>query len=141
MTDALDTQIRILVTELMDSAPQAPTLPEIELGEARGAVDGERSLVDYDDLRRPHKHPRPFRLAVAVVVAATIVVIAGLLVLGGGGGGPKIQTTAGQRTGTWKLADDVLSGTWQQNTTGGPPPGVLSCPNTSKMCIRDRHRA
>ena len=131
MADALDTQIRILVTELMDSAPQAPTLPEIELGEARGAVDGERSLVDYDDLRRPHKHPRPFRLAVAVVVAATIVVIAGLLVLGGGGGGPKIQTTAGQRTGTWKLADDVLSGTWQQNTTGGPPPGVLSCPNTS----------
>jgi hypothetical protein len=131
MTDALDTQIRILVTELIDSAPQAPSLPEIEWREKRDAGKGERSGVDYDDLRRPLKHLRHFRCAAAVAVAATTVIIAGLLVLGGGGGGPKIPTIGGQQSGMWTLADDVLSGTWQLNTTGGPPPGYLSCPSAS----------
>jgi hypothetical protein len=130
VTDALDTQIRMLVTELMDAAPQAPALPEIEQWQSRGAADGERASADDRAGGRRRGDSRHFRLAAAVAVAATIVVIAGLLVLGGGGG-PKVPTAAGQRTGTWALADDVLSGTWQQNTKGGPPPGVLSCPSTS----------
>src|ERR1700679_857898 len=113
MTDALDTQIRILVTELMDAAPQAPSLPEIEWREERGGEDGGRTSIDRQKL---HKHRRPFRLGAAVALAATVVVVAGLLVVGGGGGAPKIPSTAGQRTGTWKLADDVLSGMWEQNT-------------------------
>jgi hypothetical protein len=41
VTDTLDTQIRILVTELMDSAPQAPSITDIELLQARRSIDIE----------------------------------------------------------------------------------------------------
>ncbi len=70
------------------------------------------------------------RLAVAFAVAAVVVVIAGLLMLGETGNRGKERTVEPSKTGTWKLADDVLSGTWQQYTSG-PPPGTLSCPTTS----------
>ncbi len=70
------------------------------------------------------------KLAAALSVAAVVVIVVGVLVLGGGGSGPTRSRTAAVKTGTWKLADDVLSGTWQQSTTG-PPPGVLTCPIVS----------
>jgi photosystem II stability/assembly factor-like uncharacterized protein len=92
-------------------------------------ADLERSVVDKDHPPRPRRRPHHFRLAAAVAVVVVVVVIAGLLVLGGGST-PKGETTD-VRTGTWKLMDDPLSGTWQQNTKGGPPPGSLSCPTAS----------
>jgi hypothetical protein len=147
MTDALDTQIRILVTELMNTAPQAPSLPEIEWRETRGAEDAERPSSRSDHGRRPDPRRRHVGLAAALAVAATVVILAGLLVFssgggtgGGGGGAPKAPPTAvGPQTGTWRLADDVLSGTWQQNTTGGPPRGVLSCPGPSTCYAMSGH--
>ena len=91
---------------------------------------GEFPKTDAPSLRL-YDQPRRLRPVAALAVVMAIAIVGGLLVLGGGGGTPTHPTIAGQRTGTWKLADDVLSGTWQQNTKGGPPPGVLSCPNTS----------
>ncbi len=84
---------------------------------------------DRDSIVLPPASRRP-RLAVAFAVAAVVVVISGLLVLGGTGNRSKEPTLAASKTGTWKLADDLLSGTWQQYTSG-PPPGSLSCPTTS----------
>jgi hypothetical protein len=130
MTDTLETQIRILVTELMDSAPQAPSVHDIELLEARRGVKLEPPVVD-DETGRLRRGPRRLRFAAVVAVAAVVVVIAGLLVVGGNST-PQGRTTNVQ-TGTWKLMDDPLSGTWQLNPTGGPPPGSLSCP-TPAIC-------
>ncbi len=95
-----------------------------------------------------HQHLTHLRPAAIFAVISAIVIIAGVLVLVGGGGAPNGPTTpehqAGRPlsggahrgtghvlTGTWKLMDDTLSGTWQQNTAGGPPPGYLSCPSPS----------
>ena len=58
MTDILDSQIRILVTELMDSAPQAPSITDIELLQARRSNDLERPVVDKSD---PHQQRRRAR--------------------------------------------------------------------------------
>lgn len=77
---------------------------------------------------RLHKRPGYLRPVAACVVAIAVVAITGVLAFGGGGT-PREASLI--RTGTWQLADDSLSGTWQQNTTGGPPPGYLSCPSTS----------
>src|ERR1700722_15522463 len=73
---------------------------------------------------------RRSRLAVVVAGATVVIVLAGLLVLGGSGNPGKEPTTVTAKAGTWKLADDVLSGTWQQYTSG-PPPGSFTCPTTS----------
>ena len=58
MTDTLDTQIRMLVTELMDSAPQAPSITDIEFLQARRSIDLERAVVDRADPRRQRRRPR-----------------------------------------------------------------------------------
>jgi hypothetical protein len=125
MTDALDTKIRALVIELIDSTPPAPSLSEIEflkehstdrapVGSAAGASEARRGGL---------------RLRiVAVSVAAAAILLAGGLVLGLGGSN---DAHSHVQSGTWTLMDDSLSGTWQQNTTGGPPPGDLSCPTVS----------
>lgn len=92
-------------------------------------------------------HKRHVRPVAALVMVCVVGLIAGTLVLVGGGSAPKIPTTGRQSlpfspraarggdshvlSGTWKLMDDTLSGTWQQNTTGGPPPGYLTCPSPS----------
>lgn len=92
-------------------------------------------------------HSRHMRPVAVFVVICVVGIIAGALVLVGGGTASRTPTTgahAGQlepqvakganshvQTGTWKLMDDALSGTWQQTTTGGPPPGFLSCPSPS----------
>lgn len=105
MTDTLDTQIRILVTELMDAAPQAPSITDIEVLQARRSIDLERSAVDEADPRRKPGRPRrgavaPRRrcaprsrgwasgrrwaIAIPIVIAALVLV----LLLGFGSGGP-----------------------------------------------------
>ena len=80
MTDPLDTHIRILVTELMDSAPQAPSITDIDLLQARRSIDSES--------RRPHKESRRgpltsggwsrdrrWVIAVPIVIAVLVLVL------------------------------------------------------------------
>jgi hypothetical protein len=71
-TDTLDDQIRTLVTELMDSAPQAPTLSELE-----GREDRRTTTSDGAD-RNSSVGRRPLALAgglVAVMAAVLLVVL------------------------------------------------------------------
>ena len=95
MTDILDTQIRMLVTELMDAAPQAPSVADIELLQATRSIDLEGSAVNRADpgrQRRRARHnsvpPRKMRLtsrgwtrgrrwviAVPIVTAALVLVL------------------------------------------------------------------
>jgi hypothetical protein len=129
MTDKLDIQIRSLVMELVEAAPPAPSLDELE--------DMERIRVSAGESpRRPkgsvqaHDRTRRVRRSAAVLAAcAAVLVVAGVLVIGGGGGTPQAGRSPVQ-SGTWRLADDVLSGTWSQYTHG-PPRGSLTCPTTS----------
>ena len=58
MTDLLDAQIRNLVTELMNSAPQAPSIADIELLQATRSNDLEGSVVNRDDPRRQRRRTR-----------------------------------------------------------------------------------
>ena len=94
------------------------------LGEASSCIlmrlrSGSTTNLAVCDLSQPSPWSWPLRLWVACWSSAEEVVHR------------TTRRQQAQRSGTWKLADDVLSGTWQQNTKGGPPPGVLSCPNTS----------
>jgi hypothetical protein len=104
-----------LLEDIMETTPSAGTL----------APDDTASIGLNPVSRRP-------RLMGAFAVVAVMVIVAGLLVFGGGGHPGQGSTSTAAKTGTWKLADDVLSGTWQQYTSG-PSPGSLSCP-TASMC-------
>ena len=129
MTDTLDSQIRVLLSELMDAAPQAPPLSDIEWRDVGRAADTvHRSDPKVTSTRRRRHSPR-LPLVAAFVVPLAIVAVAGLLLLGGNAA--HSPTTASQPGGTWKLTDDSLSGRWKEYTSGGPPPGSLSCPSTS----------
>jgi hypothetical protein len=101
-------------------------------------------MPTYESMPTPLRVQPPKRLRVSVLVALAVVLLlaAGLWA---SGTGQKHQSTSkttnttqnknqalAQATGTWKLADDVLNGTWAQYTSG-PPPGTLSCP-TSSIC-------
>ncbi|MGC2484983.1 MAG: hypothetical protein WA359_01900 [Acidimicrobiales bacterium] len=92
---------------------------------------------------------RRTRLAVVLLVAAAL--IAAVIGLRGGGQGgplrtswqsgstyPATATNSAHAVGTWKLLDDVLSGKWQQNTSG-PPPGYASCPTISTCYVLSGH--
>jgi hypothetical protein len=58
VTDILDTEIRILVTELMNAAPQAPSITDIELLQARRSTDVEGSVVNRADPGRQRRRTR-----------------------------------------------------------------------------------
>jgi hypothetical protein len=111
-------------------ASSSPIFDELRLDIMAEPSEASQPQDGHATSLRLHDKPRSIRPAAAFAVAAAVVVLAGLLVLGGGGSAPRGPTTTAPRAGTWTLADDVLSGTWQQNTKG-PPPGVLSCPSTS----------
>ena len=53
MTDAVDHQIRLLVTELMESAPQAPSLSELEWRDDQIAAGSNRAMQRARSRRRP----------------------------------------------------------------------------------------
>jgi hypothetical protein len=108
----------------------------------------EAANTDAETLQlRHHRSTRPL---VAITALAAIALVASVLVINGGtspkavaGHGRQADSPSSSgnsntqlphvRTGTWTLADDLLNGTWQQNPTGGPPPGSLSCP-TASIC-------
>lgn len=80
-------------------------------------------------------------LAIAVTVIMVVIATVSFLSRGGGLSSPITSTwqpghsmpldlKSHSRHGTWVLADDVLTGTWQQNVSG-PPPGYFTCPDTS----------
>jgi photosystem II stability/assembly factor-like uncharacterized protein len=89
------------------------------------------------------------RLVVAAVAAAVVALVVGLLVGVGNEPGTTSRATTpwqlGQafhgsgheRTGQWQLVDDVLSGTWQQYTSG--PPGGGVCPTASACYVMAGH--
>jgi hypothetical protein len=58
VTDILDTQIRMLVTELMGAAPQAPSITDIELLQARRSTDLEGSVINRADSGRQRRRAR-----------------------------------------------------------------------------------
>jgi hypothetical protein len=95
-------------------------------------------LGDASSLRL-HRRAR-LLVGTVIAVAAMVAVIAGLFAFDGGSNAPKSPAVTAQRAGTWRLADDVLSGTWQQYADG-PPPGVLSCPTTSTCYAMSGHYA
>ncbi|MDA8312140.1 MAG: hypothetical protein M0Z46_16345 [Actinomycetota bacterium] len=104
----------------------------------------ERSVEPVMVRRFPPRRSARRRWPVLVAVAAAVVVVlstlAGVGVLGGGGLGRSFTTSwkaarpfvhassrgATTRRGTWRLVDDLLTGSWQQNVYG-PPPGQFSC--------------
>lgn len=113
-------------------------------------------------LRNQSRYRRP---SIAFAVATVILLVVGLTVFGPGGGGkngasttlPKgaittpwhaarplsVATKGGavqQRSGTWTLVDDVLSGRWQQSLVG-PPGGSLACPSMSTCYVMSGHYA
>ena len=136
MSDKLDTQIRSLVMELVDAAPPAPSLHELEDME-RIRASAEESPHRPDGSVKAHDRTRRVRRSAVLLVCAAFLVVAGVLVVGGGGGTPE----AGRlplHSGTWRLADDVLSGTWSQYTHG-PPRGSLTCPTTSVCYVMSGH--
>src|ERR1700677_861316 len=136
MNDRLDTQIRSLVMELVDAAPPAPSLHELE-GMERIRAFAEESPRRPDGSVEAHDWSRRVRRSSVLVVGAAVLVMAGLLVVGGGGGTPQ----AGKlplHSGTWRVADDVLTGTWSQYTDG-PPRGSLTCPTLSVCYVMSGH--
>jgi photosystem II stability/assembly factor-like uncharacterized protein len=105
-------------------------------------------------LRNQSRYRRP---SMAFAVAAVTLLVVGLTVFGPGGGGRKGAITTPweaarslsvapnggathQRSGTWTLVDDVLSGRWQQSLLG-PPSGYLVCPTASTCYVMSGHYA
>ena len=136
MSDKLDTQIRSLVIELVDAAPPAPSLHELEDME-RIRASAEESPRRSEGSVKAHDRTRRFRRSAVLVACAAVLVVAGVLVVGGGGGTPQAGRLPLQ-SGTWRLADDVLSGTWSQYTHG-PPRGSLTCPTVSVCYVMSGH--
>jgi len=116
---------------------------------AGGLSDDVAGSVRLRDDRRARRQVPAF------TVAAVILLVAALLVFGGGSGGLKGPITTPwqparplsaaaqegggrEQGGTWRLVDDLLRGTWQQNTSG-PPPGYLSCPSVSTCYAMSGH--
>jgi hypothetical protein len=58
VTDILDIQIRMLVTELMDAAPQAPSVADIEILQAKRSIDLEGSVVNRAEPGRQRRRAR-----------------------------------------------------------------------------------
>lgn len=136
MSDTLDTQIRRMVIELVDEAPPAPSLHELEEIE-RTRAGSDRSRDRRIDPFVPHGSTRRIRRSVALVACVAVLVIAGVLLLQGGGGTPQAGRVP-LHSGTWSLVDDVLSGTWNQYTNG-PSRGSLSCPTVSTCYVMSGH--
>lgn len=130
MNDPVDTQIRMVVTELIGSAPDAPSQEDIERRELQKIEFGKGTVSGWSAQRPFHlrfRHTKPIAI-LAVIVA--VLLVSGILLLGGGSGP---QNSLGGRAATWQLMDDQLSGILHQNKNGGPPQGSLSCP-TESIC-------
>ena len=117
----------------------------------RSLLDGETGSDTEGRLALPRlRRQAPYHQPAAMfAVAATILLVVGLVVFVGGGSGLARPVTSPwhsghpfaiaakpstHKGGWWRLVDDLLSGTWRQNTSG-PPPGYLDCPSTSACYV------
>ena len=113
--------------------------------------EGDRHKTLIGPTTHLHSAVRPIRrasMALAAVAAALLLVV-GLLSVGGSGSsehtrvssqarhrlsGGTQATAASLKTGTWRILDASVEGTWEQNTSG-PPVGYLTCP-TASICYQ-----
>jgi hypothetical protein len=165
MSDQLRDELLMRVSELMgaEDIVSAEDTPENESQRAQAVL--ARVLENVQSEARPRRHvKRPNwlsarssrgRIVVAASVAIALILLAGVLVsiVGGSSRLNSPITTARQsgktlitkqagaagavRHGTWMLADDSSSGTWQQIPVG--PPGVgVTCPTASACYEMDK---
>jgi hypothetical protein len=76
--DILDARIRAFVTELIESAPQAPALPQLELGDHQQVAPGPNVPGDGPTRRTPH---RPDTIRVLISTAVVLAALAGIATL------------------------------------------------------------
>jgi hypothetical protein len=118
------------------------------------ALDGASSdgaTNETSRVARGQRGSRRRRRTMAASVVAIVVVVAAVVTLLSHGGGLTVPITTSWQSGhalkigagsssgraghgTWVLMDDELSGTWQQNVAG-PPPGYLTCPDSSTCFV------
>jgi hypothetical protein len=165
MSDQLHNELLKRVSEVIsaEDADSANDSSENESQRAQAVLARVIENVQYDERPRRHvKRPywlsaRSFRGRVVVTVSAAIamILLAGVLisVVGGNSRLDSPMTTSWQpgkslitkqvgdaglsRHGTWELADDSLSGTWQQ-IPGGPPGTGVTCPSASACYEMDK---
>ncbi len=123
------------------SAPPArdPTDAAVSVSSRRARPRARRAAARTRGVRRA-------LVAGASAVVVALGALAGTGAIGGGGGLRGPFTTrwhdahaldagrSARGTGTWRLVDDLLTGTWQQNDYG-PPPGRLSCATPSRCYV------
>jgi hypothetical protein len=133
----------------VEEISSSPIFEELRLSIMASGRDAWESGWETGALPSGHSRPRRRRSVPALLVVGVVALVAAAVSAYSAVGvspkhasatkGPSVgrpapgsgRAHAGSvRTGTWELAD-VMSGTWQQNVTGGPPPGYLSCPTTS----------
>ena len=136
MSDALDTQIRTLVIQLVDAAPPAPSLHELEHKEHIRALAGEFPREPEGPVKA-HFGPAGFgnpRCWSHALPSWSWQASSS----SGAEAAHRRPTDCLFSSGTWRLADDELSGTWSQYTHG-PPCGLLTCPSTSICYVMSGH--
>ena len=162
MSDQLRDELLERVSDVMGAEDSTNDSPESESQRAQAVLarvmENIHSAKPMRNVRRPYwlsARTLRGRIVVAVSVAFAMILLAGVLVsiVGGSGRLDSPITTAWQsgkslitkqvgvtgpaRHGTWMLADDSLSGTWQQIPVG--PPGVgVTCPTASACYEMDK---
>jgi hypothetical protein len=158
MSDQLRDELLTRISEVMNAEDVDSANDSSEIESQRAQAVLARVLENVQSEARPRRHvKRPYwlsarssrgRIVITASVAVALILLAGVLVsiVGGssrltspvttsrhagknlvtkqaGGAGPSHH-------GTWMLADDSLSGTWQQIPVGPPSVGV-TCPTAS----------
>ena len=114
--------------------------------------DATPAVDDNIDSLGLRDRPRRVRPPAAIAIACAIILLAGVLIVVGQGGpgnsGGKDSTGhaisgRGQapthvQTGTWKLMDDALSGTWRQEFDRWPPSGPPQLPEHLGLLCHER---
>ncbi len=131
----------------LEAAATHPVFDEL-FDEIVGAPPEGAPAVVISSPNAPARRPLARRalLAGAAAVVVLLGALAGSGVIGGGGGLSGPFTTGRHQAhaldagkfahgaGTWRLVDDLLTGTWQQNDYG-PPPGYLSCATPDRCYV------
>jgi len=132
-SDSLDALIRSTITELIEAAPQPPTLYELEFDEPVPTTNRRR--WDPPRLGAPtHLSHRAWRIRVAITAAVAFLVCAAVVV-------PLLLTQStkhvasppGRTASTWKLAGYIDHLSFQVQPSSGSEPEELTCP-TATTC-------
>lgn len=125
------------------STPPFEDLVNVIIGEPIQNSSKERLHSTEFSLGSRPRH-RVLLTVVPGVAAVAVLVVSLLFVVGPNALNHVVRTrwqsghvlAAGtrERKGTWRLADQALTGTWEQDTSG-PPPGSLECPSPSACYV------